>query len=114
MVAGKLPKGGGSLKRYTIMPRSREQALVRSGLAKIRGDTIKYLVVNYEDNFSDDEEKVRADLYLDLVKRMGYSSESAIQFEKYHKIGHPHIPLMLSSLTIFNIQNQLGHKPPRC
>jgi len=72
-----------------ILPQTRRYRLEESGLASFDGSSITYHRVHYTDNLADPEEKVRADLYLDLVEKYGYFSEDCIVMEKYHKIGHP-------------------------
>jgi len=55
------------------------------------GSKITYLVQGYTDNFLDPEERVRAELYIDLIEKYKYKSDkNIIELEKYRKIGHPH------------------------
>jgi len=72
-----------------ILPLPRRGQLEQRGLATIRDSSITYERAAYTDNLADPEEQVRADLYLDLVEKYGYSSDNAIEMEKYLKIGHP-------------------------
>ncbi len=51
----------------------------------------RYNAISYTDDFSDPEEKVRAELYIDLIDKYNYqASKDVIEMEKRHKIGHPH------------------------
>jgi len=55
------------------------------------GSKITYLAQGYTDNFLDPEEQVRAELYIDLIKKYKYKPDKdIIKLEKYRKIGHPH------------------------
>jgi len=55
------------------------------------GSKITYLAQGYTDNFFDPEEKVRAELYIDLIEKYKYKPyKNIIELEKYRKIGHPH------------------------
>lgn len=55
------------------------------------GSKITYLAQGYTDNFSDPEEWVRAELYIDLIEKYKYKPDKdIIKLEKYRKIGHPH------------------------
>ncbi len=74
----------------SILPKEHRKRLVDDGLAKITGDSITYSRLGYTDNLADPEEQVRADLYLDLVTNLGYGADDVIEFERLHKIGHPH------------------------
>jgi type I restriction enzyme M protein len=58
---------------------------------KVEGNIITYSGIDYSDNFDDPEEKVRAGIFVDLIERYQYKKNlSVIEFEKHHKIGHPH------------------------
>lgn len=76
--------------RRKIFPSEREQRLVEANLAEFQGNTIVYSKLGYLDDYQDGEEQVRADLYYDLVTDYGYGQDKVIEFEKLHKIGHPH------------------------
>jgi len=52
------------------------------------GSKITYLSQNYTDDFTDPEERVRAELYIDLTEKYKYKSDN-IGIEKGKKIGHP-------------------------
>jgi type I restriction enzyme M protein len=55
------------------------------------GTKITYLAQGYNNNFTDPEEQVRAELYVDLIEKYKYESDKdIIELEKYRKIGHPH------------------------
>jgi hypothetical protein len=55
------------------------------------GTKITYLAQGYNDNFTDPEEQVRAELYVDLIEKYKYEPDKdIIELEKYRKIGHPH------------------------
>ncbi len=75
--------------RRQIFPVERSDRLVEGGFATRSGDQIEYTAQGYKDSFLDGEEQVRADLYYDLVTDLGYAAGD-IEFEKLHKIGHPH------------------------
>ncbi len=72
-----------------ILPLDRRQKLEKRGLATFRESHITYEHISFTDIIDDPEEQVRADLYLDLVDKYGYSADIAIEMEKYYKIGHP-------------------------
>lgn len=60
-----------------------------AGYCKIRGSTITYSI-GHQDNFEDPEEKVRVELFVDLIEKYGYRNDPAVlEMEKRHKIGHP-------------------------
>ena len=60
-----------------------------SGHFSIRGGTIAYSI-GHQENFDDLEEKVRAELFVDLIEKYEYRNDpSVIEMEKRHKIGHP-------------------------
>ncbi len=71
-----------------ILPSERRRRLEELGLAKFEDGQITYEHAAFTDNLTDPEEQVRADLYLDLIERYGYSP-GRIEMEKYQKIGHP-------------------------
>lgn len=52
------------------------------------GSKITYTAPGYTDNFLDPEEKVRAELYVDLIEKYKYKPEK-ILIEETKKIGHP-------------------------
>lgn len=55
----------------------------------IRGGSISYSI-GHSDNFEDPEEKVRAELFVDLIEKYGYRNDPVVlEMEKLHKIGHP-------------------------
>lgn len=61
------------------------------GYFRIEGNKITYIAINYSDNFDDPEERVRGGIYVDLIERYQYKRDpSVIEFEKLHRIGHPH------------------------
>jgi len=54
------------------------------------GSKITYLAQGYADNYNDPEERVRAELYVDLIEKYKYKPDKdIIELEKYRKIGHP-------------------------
>lgn len=60
-----------------------------AGCFKVRDRTIVYSI-GHQDNFEDPEEKVRAELFVDLIENYQYSNDPAVlEMEKRHKIGHP-------------------------
>jgi type I restriction enzyme M protein len=52
------------------------------------GSKITYLAQGYTDDFQDPEEKVRTELYIELIEKYKYKPEH-ISIEKGKKIGHP-------------------------
>ncbi|MDP3014319.1 MAG: type I restriction enzyme HsdR N-terminal domain-containing protein, partial [Candidatus Subteraquimicrobiales bacterium] len=55
------------------------------------GSKITYTAQSFTDDYFDPEEKVRAELYIDLIEKYKYQlSKEIIELEKYRKIGHPH------------------------
>lgn len=55
------------------------------------GSKVTYLSQGYVDNFTDPEEQVRAEFYIDLIEKYKYKPDkNIIELEKYRKIGHPH------------------------
>jgi type I restriction enzyme M protein len=72
-----------------LLPKARRALLEANGLVKIVGTKIRYPKLGFEDVFTDPEEKVRADIYLSLATEHGYNEPGVVEFEKYHKIGHP-------------------------
>jgi len=60
-----------------------------AGYFKVRDGTMVYSI-GHQDNFEDPEEKVRAELFVDLIENYQYSNDLAVlEMEKRHKIGHP-------------------------
>lgn len=65
---------------------------VSKGYISFSDDSSKiiYTAHNYSDSFTDPEEQVRAELYVDLIEKYKYKSDNdIIELEKYRKIGHP-------------------------
>jgi len=80
-----------SITQYEILTEDWIKSREAKRYFEIEGSTIKYKGIDHSDNFDDPEEKVRAGLFVDLIERYQYKQDlSVIEFEKYHKIGHPH------------------------
>jgi type I restriction enzyme M protein len=55
------------------------------------GSKITYIAQGYTCDFTKPEEKVRAELYIDLIEKYKYKPDkNIIEIEKFKKIGHPH------------------------
>lgn len=62
----------------------------RKGYVTIKEDKIYYNALDFSDDYSNPEEKVRAGLFVDLIDKFGYENSNEIfELEKYRKIGHP-------------------------
>lgn len=84
------PIGWAAAGERELLPAVRLEELISRRLVELDGDKIRYLAPGFTDVLTDPEEKVRADLYLDLVALLGYADPAAIEMEKRHKVGHPH------------------------
>lgn len=71
------------------------------------GSKITYLAQNFTDSFSDPEEKVRAELYVDLIEKYKYKpNKNIIELEKHRKIGHPHKKTDIKMDIVVNDENR--------
>ena len=64
---------------------------IKNKLFQIKDNEITYIAQNFTDNLADEEEKIRAALFYDLVKKYGYKNKKEIiDFEFNRIIGHPY------------------------